>query len=545
MKQTIQSILLLILGNCLDSVSQSNVYCIPLTEKGQFGIIDKTGKILSKIDPKYNLVWDFPKFVNGVLVSHSDKPRGTNLIDTKGGLISFIPDYLFGEFEGGYSRGDKIIKDPDNDREIFTTTKSIIDTKGHILWEGDAYNIFLLGLNKASIQVKQDSTWFILDLLTKEKTLLPDSIILNHDDKFSEGLLRFHVERNSEKKFGYLDSKGRIKINPIYSYANSFSEGLAFNRIQWNNPFAFYNKSNKIILTNSNYREDYSPFLSFFSNGLACVPNISFPKSIIKPNSDGLTIKGYVNESGEIKIPFKYIECTPFNEGIASAIEYNNGKYVHSVIDTNGQSIVSFESAVRNHFPIFWDKDVIYIHKFRTFYNKSGKVIWKPDYAYLNFLRFHRQEFAESTPIQVKTLKFEFDDKYESPVFKKIFQCENLEELDLNTSYNVFLNIPSELFKLKKLKRLNLQNVTKLPDGISSMKNLEYIGISNTTIDKLPMDILDLPNLKELQLLNHRNLIITKDFLRIAESKNIKVYYEIYRNSEQPPAEIPGTIKNK
>lgn len=116
-------------------------------------------------------------------------------------------------------------------------------------------------------------------------------------------------------KYGFkLKSSGEIVISSKYDVAGSFSEGLAYVRL--NGKYGYIDKTGKEVIP---FKCDYA---WSFSEGLAEV------------NLNGKW--GYIDKTGKEVIPLKYDNALSFNEGFA-AVELN-GKWGY--IDKTGKEVI-------------------------------------------------------------------------------------------------------------------------------------------------------------------------------------------------------------
>ncbi|MBR6728809.1 MAG: WG repeat-containing protein [Clostridia bacterium] len=128
---------------------------------------------------------------------------------------------------------------------------------------------------------------------------------------FSEGLA---CVRNSEGKWGYIAPNGTVAIPFIYDEANSFSDSLAL--IKKEGLYGYIDKDNNPAIP-CQYQEAYP-----FSEKLACVAK------------DGLY--GYIDIKGEVVIPCNYSLAFDFAEG-AAVIQTETG---YGLIDSTGSFLI-------------------------------------------------------------------------------------------------------------------------------------------------------------------------------------------------------------
>lgn len=117
-----------------------------------------------------------------------------------------------------------------------------------------------------------------------------------------------------DRKYGYVDKNGNVIVEPTYSKAFDFSEGLAAVKI--NEKYGFIDKTGKLVI-----EAKYDYVYDSFQEGLAAV------------RLDGYY--GYINKSGETVIPFIYDSAYSFKKGKAEV--YKDGRYFK--IDKTGKEI--------------------------------------------------------------------------------------------------------------------------------------------------------------------------------------------------------------
>jgi hypothetical protein len=118
-------------------------------------------------------------------------------------------------------------------------------------------------------------------------------------------------------RFGYIDSQGKVVIQPIYNTAYHFSEGLA--RVNQGKASGYINTKGELVIP---YRFSKT---SDFSEGLAAV---------------SLTVGGkygFIDTSGKFVISPRFDYVYPFSDGAAAVML--NGKYGY--IDKTGKYILA------------------------------------------------------------------------------------------------------------------------------------------------------------------------------------------------------------
>ena len=140
------------------------------------------------------------------------------------------------------------------------------------------YHLALKFLSTCIAPVVDDTGWLYIDVTGRP--LIRPFVIDNGPDYFHEKLARFV----QNKKFGYFDTTGAIKIKPVWDFARPFSEGLAA---------------------------------------------VCSQCKQLKKDEHTLIIGGkwgYIDHNGVIKIPLKFQQAFPFVKGYAK-VKLNNQWY--------------------------------------------------------------------------------------------------------------------------------------------------------------------------------------------------------------------------
>ena len=216
------------------------------------------------------------------------------------------------------------------------------------------------------------------------------------DRHFVEGLepvqMRWTPGMTNGFKWGYLDEKGKFAVEPQFSDARPFSEGLAAVRGAYTSKYGYIDHAGKFVIS-PQFDE-----VSAFSGGIAWVSVSNLVgyidkrgAFIIKPKyrsvdndlAEGLFWVeadgkwGCVNEKGETVIGFKFEEPSSFSEGLAAVTLANNPEYPPNemgYIDKTGAFVIAPQFSVAWKFSgglarVEMGGKMLYI-------NKQGKTVF-------------------------------------------------------------------------------------------------------------------------------------------------------------------------
>lgn len=177
---------------------------------------------------------------------------------------------------------------------------------------------------------------------------------------YSDGLFRVLMDFNGKTRWVFLDTLGEIKIIPEGDEVMMYSDGLALSAINnndttYNYLFGFVDKTGKAVI----------PFkfidASYFENGLAWARTMD--------------TKGYIDKTGKYVFTNDTLIGNAFCEGLASV---NNFKYKMGYIDTSGKVAI----------PLIYD-EVNPFREGRAFFHnngwggyldKNGKIVVTPQF---------------------------------------------------------------------------------------------------------------------------------------------------------------------
>ena len=172
----------------------------------------------------------------------------------------------------------------------------------------------------------------------------------------------FRIIKNG--KFGFIDGKGNVVIEPKFDDVQDFSEDLAL--VSLNGKKGFIDKTGKLVVV----PKDFEP-INGFTDGLAR-GNVT---------SRERYTKGYIDKSGKLVIDNPQIwGACEFSEGLACV---TSGKW--GFVDTSGQFVIKPQFDEVSYFREglasvkFWDESKASRHK-QGYIDKTGNVIIKPQY---------------------------------------------------------------------------------------------------------------------------------------------------------------------
>ncbi len=298
----------------------------PFWEKGNWGYIDKTGKVA--IEPRQKLAWLFRDGRAAFRVAGK-----WGFLDTAG-RIAIKPQFdEFLSFAEGFAavRVGKqwafVDRDGQRSAPRFEQARS-----------------FSQGL----APVKIGGQWGYVD--AKLETIIKPRF--QDAWGFTEGLAPVRVNR----RWGFIDQTGKMVIEPRFYWVDNFSEGLAIAQGEGDDG-GYVDKTGKLAIKQRFW--DALPF----SEGRAAV--------VLKPGG----MYGLIDRSGKVVVEPAYDEIYPFSEGLAAVripAKENppwgyidvNGKLVIPAAYSNAETFSGGLAQVRN------DRDTAYI-------DRNGTTVWK------------------------------------------------------------------------------------------------------------------------------------------------------------------------
>jgi len=210
-----------------------------------------------------------------------------------------------------------------------------IDKKGQIVIDPlyDMVNSFSEGAavtlkkNKILLIDKTNKSLFSLDTSEIDMNIQEDNA------KYSEGLV--NVYDRGRGRWGYMNRKGVFTIEPKFSNASLFSEGLAKVEVveSGEEKIGFINSSGEFVIpplfnTDGDFRRnstDFSEGLASLTEGLA--PTVTKEAAFV-----------YIDRTGRIILPTEFFYAGPFRDGLAVVFDESSGKWGY--INKSGAMII-------------------------------------------------------------------------------------------------------------------------------------------------------------------------------------------------------------
>ena len=266
----------------------------------------------------------------------------------KDGVIVLKQEYNFaGKFIGDYA----IVQNK-------KLKEGIIDKKGNVVVDFEYDD--LCNLSENFVIYKENRKCGYIDIVKNEKA----KAIYEYIKVFKEGLAAVCIDG----KWGFINKKGELIIEPKYYSVSDFSQGLAAVSYYSHKTDGYINKKGKIVISfEDNYLEPKE-----FSEGL--VP-------VIKEKDEGCS---YINKKGKVVIDKNKINpiisyCSPFCEGLAVFYAYNDKKTVTTgFMDKKGK----IKYAITFFIPKNLEQDEFYV--FENFSSSMAQITIDYKTGYIN-----------------------------------------------------------------------------------------------------------------------------------------------------------------
>lgn len=198
------------------------------TEEGEnsvkYGAINTSGKVI--VQPEYAYISNFKEGVAGAVFEDKDTYSFTNcLLNKTGKILATLPDELeiysllhYGNMIDIQSEGMILV------RNSYTEMFGFMNSKGEMIIPCRYYEGY--NFSEGLALVKEGTSYKYID---KTGKVIIDAGKYSYCRNFAEGLAAVAVQANEQSgaKYGYIDKKGNLKIEPQFAQAYEFSEGLA------------------------------------------------------------------------------------------------------------------------------------------------------------------------------------------------------------------------------------------------------------------------------------------------------------------------------
>lgn len=145
------------------------------------------------------------------------------------------------------------------------------------------------------------------------------------DEDISSGLVPFGKLVEGKTQIGFVDITGKVKIEPLYTEVEKFSEGMAAVKVGGENgKWGFIDTNGKMLI------EPQFQFVNKFSEGLAHIR--------IGNYKDGSN--GFIDTKGQVVISPKFKNVKEFREGLAAVEILKDGAKKWGFINKSGELVI-------------------------------------------------------------------------------------------------------------------------------------------------------------------------------------------------------------
>lgn len=314
-----------------------NVYCMLTLNlfatkvDGNFGCIDKTGKVLSQ--PQ----WDGMKWFSseGVIIAYREGKW--YVLDKNCNIISQQWDTIE-DFTNGLALAVK------NDKIGY------IDKSGKTIsqpqWDGG------FGFKNNYARVKKNKKWGYIN--QAGKVVISPQFDIASD--FSEGLAAVR----KDGKMGFINQSGKFVIQPQWDRVSDFSDGLAL--VGKGVKSGYIDKTGKLVI-----KMQWDQAAQSFSNNAAVVG---------VPDKSGVDRYGLINKNGKVITAPVYSYIDPFYDGVARVL-YNG---IYGYVNNMGNIISQPQWDNASNFSE--GMALVARNKKLGYIDKTGKIIVQPQWDY-------------------------------------------------------------------------------------------------------------------------------------------------------------------
>ena len=356
-------------GSGVASPSSPPVMLFPIVKDGKWGYMNEKGKVV--IEPKYQLAWDFSE---GLATVALDALRG--YIDQTGNLVIPTKFGWAGKFCEGLARVNFHKGRFGTHIEWYRAVAGVgfIDKTGKTVTQ-EAYST---GLSDFSEGV----AWIVGGYIGKDGKKIPFEG--EEGSRFSEGM----AAARKGSLWGYIDHSMKFVVQPEFTAAREFSEGLAAVMIPGTPPpedanalkdwqknvkskWGFIDKTGKVVIPGQfvdagRFSEGRAPVLPELD-----VQDAGGSSSGSLSGGAGKTW-GYVDKDGIMAVKPQFDYAWPFSEGFGRVLV--GGKFGY--VDKNGKF------AVEPKYDTAWEFSKglarVGMGDKEGYINHDGKYVWEP-----------------------------------------------------------------------------------------------------------------------------------------------------------------------
>ncbi|MDF2904719.1 MAG: repeat-containing protein [Herbinix sp.] len=177
---------------------------------------------------------------------------------------------------------------------------------------------------------------------TESPTEAPTPTITPDPEDISEAVALYPAFQkiDGEEKYGYIDKSGTFVINPVYDYAEPYTDGMAIVRSVGN--YKVIDKTGAIIFENNDN------IILPYHNGMAAFMNIK----------EDTLLYGYIDTKGTVIIEPSFTFADNFNEDGQAYVALPGGKG-YQLIDKTGKVLESYEVDLGNGYTYAFENGYI------------------------------------------------------------------------------------------------------------------------------------------------------------------------------------------
>lgn len=309
---------------------------MPVCKDDLWGYIDVTGEIAIPIQFD-----DASNYWNGYAVVKSNGKYGA--IDTNGNeVISYVYDALFPFYTSGYAVAKK------------DGLWGVIDLSGKTV-VSHKYEETGISVDKSGfLTAKKNGLWGLVDVNAGKETV---PFVYKFIKGCEEGLV---AVRNSENRWGFVDTRGELKIPCKYNRVEDFRYGVA--RVEYDSKIGYINlKGEEIIPAIYGLWGDL--VISTFS-----APGLCYIKK------DGKY--GFIDNDGKEAITLVYDNAKDFTDAGLAPVN-RNGKWGY--INTSGDEVIPFNYDWADNY-FYEDLAGVKIGDKAGFIDKNGNLVIELSY---------------------------------------------------------------------------------------------------------------------------------------------------------------------